>query len=176
MGAVVLALAGGLFYWLAYAGSGLTIHPSELLRFSSDGSHDASPITVTPDAAPSLPEVPDQPAQAAGWTAPPRVANIKPVAAEAAPASPHAAEAPAPGPSLASPIEAPEPLPPVLDDLPTTAMRARVVTPTPQAACPTTPYPGYANGVGPGAAAGATPTAVIADQSIRDAPATSPSR
>jgi hypothetical protein len=172
VGAAVLAIAGGLLYWLAFARSGLTIHPSELLRFSTDGSHEAAPsAAVMPEAPPSLPATSGKPAQAGGWAAPPRVANVEPVASEA-PADADAA--PALGPPLAPAVEAPAPLPPVLDDLPTTTMHDRGVTPTPVATCPTTPHPAYSFGAGAGGVA--MPADVVAEQTIQFDTVTSPVR
>jgi hypothetical protein len=182
VGAAVLAIAGGLLYWLAFARSGLAIHPSELLRFSTDGSHETAPAAVTPQAAPSLPATSEEPAHAAGWTAPPRVANVEPVASEFSAESPRADEAPVLEPPLAPAVEAPVPLPPVLDDLPTTTMLERSVAPTPQATWLTTPYPSYAFGAGPAEAAGtihsvgATPNFNPAEQAIRFQPAMNPPR
>lgn len=131
VGAALLAIAGGVLYWLAFARSGLTIHPSELLRFSTGGSHETAPPAAMPEVSPTAPATSDDSAQASAWSDPPRVANVEPVASESSPVALDAA--PALGPSLAPATEAPMPLPPVLDDLPTTTRHNRGVA-TPSAA------------------------------------------
>jgi hypothetical protein len=165
VGAAVLVIAGGFLYWLAFARSGMTIHPGELLQFSTDGSHETAAPAVMPEVSPATPADSDDSVQASGWSAPPRVANVEPMASEAPDAARDADATPALGPSLAPAVEAPVPLPPVHDDLPTTTMHDRGVTPTPVAICPTTPYPAYSFGAGAGSVA--TPAFAVAEQATR---------
>jgi hypothetical protein len=147
VGAAALVIAGVLLYWLAFARSGIAMHPSELLRISTGWSHETAPQTTGPSAAPSTPTISDEPAHAAGWTAPQRVAHAAPATLETPTAEAHADTLPGPGPALSPPSEAPVPLPPVVEDAPTTtSMNDRGVTPTPVSMCPTTPYPAHSFG------------------------------
>jgi hypothetical protein len=152
VGAAALVIAGSLLYWLAFAQSGIAIGPNDLGEIRSDWSHDSAPHEATPSVAPASPSVTKEPAQAAGWTAPPRVASAPPAASDGSAAGPPAIEA-LPAPELVPPGEAPVPLPPVDESTPTTTLNDRGVSPTPTAICPTTPYPAYATGTGIGTAA-----------------------
>jgi hypothetical protein len=148
IGAAALIVAGGLLYWLAFARGGLTMHPSDLFKFSTGMSHEPAPLDAAPNAATESTPATEEPSQDGAWSAPPRVATSPPIAAGGSGDSPHADGKSSPGPDLAPPGDLPVPLPPVEESGSTPSRSNAAISPTPSSMLPTTPYPAYALGAG----------------------------